>query len=67
MTRAAGRRRRQRATVRARSEWAARMQERWVEHCPYWQSQNGGPKDLPGVYGPGTCMGGCYSEPGCMT
>lgn len=34
--------------------------------CPYWQSQNGGPNDLPGAHGPGTCNKGCYSEPRCM-
>lgn len=35
--------------------------------CPYRIAQTGGPKDLPGVYGPGTCGGGCVDEPRCMT
>lgn len=35
--------------------------------CPYFIASNGGPKDLPGAYGPGTCMGGCWSEPVCVT
>ena len=39
----------------------------WRWACPYWQAANGGPKDLVGAHGPGTCMGGCYSEPACMT
>jgi hypothetical protein len=37
------------------------------KECPFYVSQNGGPKDLPGAYGPGTCMGGCIDEPVCMT
>jgi hypothetical protein len=34
--------------------------------CPYFIQQNGGPT-LMGVYGPGTCGGGCWEEPRCMT
>lgn len=35
--------------------------------CPYYIASTGGPKDVPGAFGPGTCGGGCYDEPRCMT
>ena len=38
--------------------------------CPYYRVQKlGEPSDVAGVglYGPGTCSGGCVDEPGCMT
>lgn len=38
-----------------------------TQRCPYRILALGGPKDLPGAYGPGTCIGGCYDEPRCMT
>lgn len=44
-----------------------RLFEEYMKQCPFYISQTGGPKDLPGKYGPGTCMGGCHSEPACMT
>lgn len=35
--------------------------------CPYFISSNGGPRDLPGRFGPGTCGGICWEEPACVT
>lgn len=35
--------------------------------CPYYIRNNGGPEDLPGRFGPGTCGGSCWEEPECMT
>ena len=41
--------------------------EEALKQCPYYIAYNGGSKGLPGAYGPGTCMGGCWSEPICVT
>lgn len=41
--------------------------EETYRNCPYYIASNGGPKDLPGKYGPGTCLGGCWEEPRCIT
>ena len=39
--------------------------QHWQRTCPYWQAQNGGPQDIPGAHGPGTCIYGCREEPAC--
>jgi hypothetical protein len=65
---------RQEVAIRARLHWSLmtyrlrRYRSRnWYKECPWWQAQNGGPRDLPGAFGPGTCMGGCWDEPVCQT
>lgn len=36
--------------------------------CPYYRKCKGLPgADAEGVYGPGTCQGGCVDEPACIT
>lgn len=40
--------------------------EKEKEACPYFVLSQGGPL-LEGAYGPGTCRGGCWSEPRCLT
>lgn len=44
-----------------------RLEKEYFESCPYFIAYNGGPQDLPGAYGPGTCAGGCWTEPICVT
>ncbi|MCA1799751.1 MAG: hypothetical protein LC650_00470 [Actinobacteria bacterium] len=41
--------------------------ERDLSDCPYYRLWHGDPDPGEGMYGPGTCRGGCWDEPMCIT